>query len=343
MAQMTLYLKEGGYLEISGHDVAYLDGSGKRGHLTPAQQTILAMLARDVGKTISYEALYEGYSGMKDTGVNQEVAKIVTRMPKEVKACVRCTTRRGYRLDPSQFDTKAPNTFKQQINKKEIFQDPDHVSSGDNWTHKLIGDYYGFFLDSVGDGAVLGIYLSISAQDREPYPEIVAKGVLGIQSDHVFLSDDLRAIFSREQEHCYEQYADLKSHFSVNDQRCFYGEGKVSARGTVAAIMLRTASGSDWTILMDMDKYLDVRRHQKGSDYPYRGGMGLIIALTGAHGKFCCRCALVRKEFMRSAIKLSNPDIRDMLKISDDINWSPLELDVRLDREWYNWFMKDQK
>lgn len=337
MEKQKLRLKSGGYLEVTGNDAAYVDGSGLDRHLTQSEQAILAMLVRGGGQTVTYQTLYEGYSSQSSFGeINQMVADIKTHMYPELKECIRVSRGRGYRLDMTKFIAEAPAEPAPLL--PAVPAEPSVP-----WLKQLAGDYCGFFLDPVGDGTVLGAYLHIENLVIDGSAHLYVNGVLGIQSDQVLCHPGLPAVFSGDRSRYYGNYHALKKQFSRNDRRCFFGTGEVRAQGTVAVIPMTTSLDSQWTILLELGKYIYyVQNITKSEDYLYRGGLGLLVSLANAHGKFCCRCALVRREFMRPSIRLTNPVIRDMLKIPDTLSWSPLKLDTQLDREWFNWFMKDE-
>lgn len=337
MEKQRLRFKSGGYLEISGNDAAYVDSVGNDRHLTESEQTILAMLVRAGGQTVTYRALYEGYSKQTSFGeINQMVADIKTHMYPELKDCIRVSRGRGYRLDMTKFESETPPA---PVSTPAMAPVEQPVP----WLKRVSGDYYGFFLDPVGDGSVLGAYLHIENLVVDNRSRLFVNGILGIQSDHVLHHPELPAVFSGDRSRYYENYHTLKKQFSRNDRRCFFGTGEVRAQGTVVVIPMTTSLDSQWTMLLELGKFIYVQNIKKSEDYPYRGGLGLLVTLANAHGKFCCRCALVRKEFMRPTIRLTHPVIRDMLKIPDTLSWQPLKLDTQLDREWFNWFMKDEQ
>ena len=214
-------------------------------------------------------------------------------------------------------------------------------SDGDNdLAENLVGDYFGFYLDQIGDGSVLGIRLHIEKQGDE----LMARAVLGIQSDDMFWDKAFPDILKGDRDQVVKRHREFSDTYSANEQRCFYAEGRVTYSQNVAIISMKSLADYSWSILLDMGKYLEcaayVRNIHTARGYPYRGGMGLLVALAASHGNFCCRCGLIRREHMKASLHLKNKDIVEWLKIDLKRAWKPLSLDEELDKEWYNWFMK---
>lgn len=334
MQEKTLYLKEGGFLKVFNGYVRYVDRDGKERHLTPAQQSILTMLIEAQGVPVPYSRLYEGYTGQRaDGNVNQYLTKIRNRISSpELRSAICAVSGFGYRLDMSMFESHPQQP---QVSP---------AAADDAWFPKLAGDYYGFYLYSLGDGTVIGGYLHIEKVEDG----LLASAVLGIQSDEVLRSEELASVFANNHWSQYHQkYSEVKQGFTENDQRCFFAQGKVFASGTTAIITMETSHKSLWTILVDAGRMM------KDYHRPYRGGMGLLVSLTRSHEKFCARAGLIRKEFMQPTITLDNPRIREILKIYGDPDggsmihnhdrYQPLKMDVLRDRKWYDWFMRGAK
>lgn len=324
-------------LTFTGEWLVCYDESDHVIKLTRGQEKLLNKLANNVNSAVSMSALYEAYAYAPFVEDNEDIRENVTKMKNTLPGCIK-----GYIKSVRGYGYKLIDTNSSQarnIEKPTNLTGRSHRMVEQSNISGLVGDYYGFCLDPVGNGAVLGAYIHIENRGDKQNPDITVSAVLGIRNDDILLSERLAEVFSGAEGTYHRKFKDFISTHSANNKRCFWAEGKINVHGNVAEIALRTPIDAKWNIWMDIGSYLD--RRQNDEDYRYKGGIGLAVALTPSYGTFCCKFGLVREVYLGSSVTLNDSDLKQMLRISDNTGWNPLSLDVRADRYWYNWFMTE--
>ena len=336
MKRYIYHLEGAGLLYVTDTSVEYRDYRGKTLHLTNRDQAFLARLASAKGDLVSHEDLYRAWAQQEPFGNYKELINSAKGdICEPVRGFIQNSKGKGYYLNMARV---------REVSEDEAILIMTQKAATDlnAMTRNLVGDYFGFYLDQIGDGSVLGIWLRI----EEVGDDVMARAVLGIQSDDMFLDKAFPDILKGDRDLVLKNHKDFSDPFSPNEQRCFYADGTVVSHQNFAIISMKTLSGAAWNIILDIGKYMsseafNQNRHtEKG--YPYRGGMGLIFALAGPHGNFCCRCGLIRRDCMKKSLRLENKDIVEWLKINPESEWSPLIMGRDLDKAWYNWFMKQK-
>lgn len=330
-------LTTGTRLVLEGELLICYDQSGHEINLTQGQQRLLKKLANNVNCQVSMSELYKAYSGedtaVDDRGIRENIAKMKNTLPICIKDSIKSVRGYGYKLIDVQDS---------QVKAIELSADPtDCIQNLDGHSNfrGITGDYYGFFLDPVGNGSVLGAYFHLEDRGDIHNPDITVSAILGIRDNDILLNERISEVFSETGGDYHQNFKHFMSTRSANNKRCFWAEGKLISRGSVAEIALKTPIGAQWTIWVDLGGYLERTRNE--GDYKYKGGVGLVVALTPSYGTFCCKLGLVRSSYMKSSILLNDPSLKQILKISDTNEWNPLLLDVRADRYWYNWCMTE--
>ena len=330
-----VYLKTGGYFDIVGENVAFVDANGSDVALTQAQQAFLAEVIRHMGATVSYDEVYKAYSGQDGYGkVAQTVAKVKSQIPDEPRGCIQSYRGHGYRLDLQRI---------KNIEEIDPYQSARNARKQgcETLLCRMCGDYYGFYLDPVldptGNTNVLGIYLHIENKGSVESPDIAASAVIGIRRSDVLLDDSLAEVFQDHTKPYRERFKAFADRLDVGDQRCFWGEGEVEECGNVVAIKLTTPMMSKWTIMMDVSRLRE--RMVLNPQREFRGGMGLLLALDKLSGTLCMRCGLARTRLRKPSLHLGDENIKSMLQISREAGWGPLAIEKALDNFWYSWIM----
>ena len=323
-----------GFLHVSGLNAEFRDYRGKTAHLTNGNQAFLACLAHAEGKLVSHEELFRAYTQQEPTGNYKETINSAKGdICEPIRSYVKNSKGKGYYLNMARVREVTEDQALLAMTQKA-------ATDVNAMARNLVGDYFGFYLDQIGDGSVLGIWLRI----EDTGDQVMARAVLGIQSDDMFWDSAFPDILKGDRDLVLRNHKDFSDPFSPNEQRCFYADGLVTSHQNYAVITMKTLAGASWSIILDMGKYLEcaayIQNIHTERGYPYRGGMGLLFALAGSHGNFCCRCGLVRRDCMKPSLRLDNKNIVEWLKISLKREWKPLSLDGDLDKEWYNWFMK---
>lgn len=338
--EQRVVFKDKSYLEVHGWSVAYYYSDGTPERLTGAQQRILAMLVQTPG-AVSFSRLYESYSKKEaDQSVNTKVTNIRSGLPEEIRKCVKSVSGYGYQLDRTKVTLTDISTRQERTAQEQLDEGPRI------WIPDLTGEYYCFYLDPVGDGTLLGAYLSIENRGDEQIPDVSVNAILGIRGDAAWARDDFGAVFRNDVTDHVGSLEDFSKELSDNGQRCFLAQGKIKTVGSVAVIELDTPGGEYWGFLFDLYRYLTSPRKTVRKARCYRGGMGLGYALTKQDSSFFFRAALVRKECRKSRMTLSNQNIKSQLTVEAGQYGKvhrPLILEYDLDKEWYNWFMDDER
>ena len=312
-----LYLKAGGYFDVIGKNVAFIDADGFDVMLTPAQQAFLAEVIRYMGATVSHDDLYKAYSGQEGFGkVAQTVAKVKNLIPEEPRKCIQSDRGYGYRLN-LQYIASMEEIDPYQSDRHSRKQGCETLLC------RMCGDYYGFYLDSV--------------EDHIDAPDIVASAAIGLRRSAVLLKNSLAEVFQKRDKPYREQFREFTEQLDVFDRRCFWGEGEVEECGNVVAIKLTTPMMSKWTILMDVSRLRE--RMVNNPARKFRGGMGLLLALDKLNGTTCVRCGLARTELRKPSLHLGDEYIRSALKSFHLGDWAHLAIDRTENEKWYNWIM----
>lgn len=322
-----LALITGAHLIINSNSLLCYDEKHSEIELTRGQELLLKRLANHVNCAVSMSELYEAYSGdtilLGDTGIRDNIAKMKNTLPACIKGSIKSVRGYGYKLITAQ--SSAPTISEQQA------VEVSHLTG-------LTGDYYGFFLDPVGNGSILGAYFHIEKSDNSEQ-HLAVSAILGIRDTAILLDDDLSEVFSPTTINYHQKFKEFISNHSINNKRCFWAEGNLHCHNTVAEISLKTPIEAKWNIWFDLGSFLERTKHE--SIYNYKGGMGFTVAVTPSYGTFCCKVGLVRTSYFTQPQKIHAPELQNMLSLSSINEFDPLMLDIHKDRYWYNWFMSE--
>lgn len=339
-------LPNGTKLTIEQNILLCQSPSGELLHLTAGQQKLLRQLAMHLNKPVPFDVLYASYASDCQQltyigNINSNIAKMKRTFPDCIKSCIRNIRNIGYCLEGTTVQTaSSPKTEDQFLPIIE-----------------LAGDYYGYYLDPLGSKALLSAYLHIEAigttatqsmqlynAQTEVLPQLNAYLVLGIRSEQILLSQELPLIFSSKTANYKEAFQTFKETLNENEKRCSFGQGTVSADGSLAVMKFALTQGT-FEILIDMDNYIKSNRKKEGMADYYRGGMGISIATRCVHGTYCLRLGLIKTTLFNEKMHADHEKILEMLKISDgsrQADWKPLKLSGWLDKCWYNWILNTQ-
>ncbi|MBQ9082233.1 MAG: hypothetical protein IJY28_01895 [Clostridia bacterium] len=329
-----LLLPSDARLVLDGERLVSYDKQGNEIRLTVGQQKMLTRLAREYNHTVPMADLYEAYTGLAGaTEIAANIAKMKNTFPQCIKEAIRSERGCGYRLE-GELKTADEALSVRHASGEKTGQFSD-----------LAGDYYGFYLDRLGNRSVLGAYLHIENAGTADEHELTACAVLNIRSENAMFGGKIAEIFSQTGRDYKNAFQRVKSSFNPNDRRCSWGQGTVCADGALADLTLKiNDTGARWKILLDMTEYLRCGRGREQENDCYRGGLGIVLASRTIHGTYCFRLGLVRKTLLQKPIPLNNDTMKDMLKISDDSRdalWKPMKLSGLLDKRWYEWFMNN--
>ena len=319
--------------------VTYSYGAKEGKKLNVSQQKIICKLAQSVNSEVESKDLYSEYKkddedvGENDAFVRQKVSKMRDKFPDEIKNSIKAVRGKGYILKAKSsgfFNDITNETCADKERSKEVLCN-------------LIGNYYGFYLNPLATGEILGSYIHVENED-DTGKMLKAYAIFNIRSDKILFSDKISNVFSSESQSYQEQFNKLKTGLDEDDRRCFFGKGYVISDEQLAIITLDAeCNGGKWVIIVDLKEYIRYKNGEINKDNCYKGGLGLGFAFKTKHdGTMCFRIGLVRKEFIKNFIRLENDDIKSKLKILDDSKdaiWKPLKLSGWLDRQWYNWMM----
>lgn len=296
--------------------------------LTRGQELLLKKLADDAGCAVSMSELYEAYSGdapsLGDTGIRDNIAKMKNTLPDGIKRSIKSVRGYGYKLMTDQHPPACLN---------EVQAD---TAGEAEYPAGLAGNYYGFFLDPVGNGSVLGAYFHLEKANRN---SLSVSAILGIRDSKMLFSRDLADIFSSAQADYHRNFKEFIRRHSVNNKRCFWAEGDLQCHNAVAELRLKTPIDARWNIWFDLSRFSE--RVRQESSYTYKGGLGFAVAVTPSYGTFCCKLGLVRTSYLAKPQKRYDPELQNMLLLSGINDFSPLMLDIQKDRYWYNWFLSE--
>ena len=323
-----LTLITGVHLLIDRSSLLCYDADDSEIVLTRGQELLLKKLADHANHAVSMSDLYEAYSGdtatIDDIGIRDNIAKMKNTLPACIKHSIKSVRGYGYKLMTKQFSPTY--TGENEDNTTEKSENP----AG------LIGDYFGFLLDPVGNGSVLGAYFHIEKANRN---SLSVSAVLGIRDTNMLLSQDLVDVFSSEKADYHQNFKEFIDRHSTNNKRCFWAEGDLQCHNAVAELRLKTPIDARWNIWLNLSRFLERDKHD--SHYTYKGGLGFAVAATPSYGTFCCKFGLVRTSYLTQPQKLSDPELKSMLQLSSIHDFSPLLLDIQKDRYWYNWFSSE--
>ena len=312
-------LDNGTTLYVTEDQVTY-EPSGDTDRFTVSMQRVVMKLAENLNCYVPYGELHQVYDGRAMEDIGRNLQRMKDKMPPAVKGAIQTKNGLGYRLVGTPVE--APQ------------------DTAGNGPALLTGDYYDFFLDPVGSGAVLGGYLRIEDLGDPGATELPVSGVLGIRSDSILFSDALSGIFAEDPANRYARFRDFHAQCSPNDRRCFWSEGSVGLVKDAAELTLSTRKGAKWTVVIELGNYLSGGRgRNRSEDGKYRGGKGIVMALSTQYGTFAGKFGIIRTSFCKSQISLKNPDLQQMLKITDRCPQIPLMVPSIEDNFWYNWFM----
>lgn len=334
-------------LHIEAGIVTCFDRNLHQFELTRGQQKMLHKLADNINHPLPMSILYEAYTGEAtpndSRGIRDNVAKMKNTLPNCIKTAIKSVRGYGYKLIGSVEDCacqgmvmfhQTPNQIPVNDSKAENINEP---------LLDLVGDYYGYYLDPLGTSAVLGAYLHIERADDIYPPKLAAYAVLGIRSDHIFLSNEIEEIFHQTGQKYKDAYKEYKQTLDSNDRRCYWGQGDIDTDENLVIITLITSdTGARWEIIIDLYEYLERQKYRENENDFYRGGMGLALVSRDIHGTFCLRLGLIRKTRTKQSVSLSTVELRNKLKISDDSKdavWKPIKLSRWIDKLWYDWIM----
>lgn len=316
-----IVLDNGATVYVTEDQVTY-EPCGEADRFTVSMQRVIMKLAQNLNRYVTYRELHEVYDGRAMEDMGRNLQRMKDKMPPAIKGAIQTKNGLGYRLVGTAVDTPRQETF-----------------TGES-PAQLAGDYYGFFLDPVGSGSVLGGYLRIEEGEDPRASELPVSGVLGIRSDSVLFSEELAGIFAEAPANRYAQYQDFHRACSPNDRRCFWGEGRIRLVKNAAELTLTTPKGAKWTVMIDLSNYLGGGRGRyPGEDGNYRGGKGIFAALSTQYGTLAGKFGMIRKSFCKPEISLKNPDLQEMLKMTHQSETTPLMVLPIEDNYWYNWFM----
>lgn len=323
----TIRLANDVIIKIEENTITCIDHNNTIINLTTAQEKLLKKLSDHVNRTVDFQTLYSSYAGEKiyltdQDIVNSNVTKIMYKIPTVIRTSIKNKRNVGYYLE-GRVQNEDTTEF--------------------SYLTELTGEYYGFYLDPLGDGTLLNAYLHIKNIGTTSSPQIAAYIISGIRNRQILCSNGLTHLFSSNDSNLKQDFEAFKETLSENDKRCSLGIGTVTLENTLAIIDLKMNHGK-WEILLDFENYLKGTRKKKEDKDYYRGGLGLVLASRTIHGTCCLRIGFVRKSFMKNTLCSENKKLLEILKIQDgsrDAEWKPLKLSGFLDKCWYNMIMDE--
>lgn len=334
-------LSNGTLLRIEDGMVACWDSDHARISLTRGQNDIVYKLARNLNHPLSMNQLYEAYSGddasIDNKGISNKVHKMKDSLHPCIKDAIKSVRRYGYQLEGE----LGSNMNQDNTSEFEGLNVASETQFGR--ASELMGDYYGFYLDPLGKGSVLGSYIHIENTGTRDKPQMTAYAIAGIRGKEALLGNEIANIFNGPVKNYYNSYKKFKEELSDNDRRCSWLQGTLSSDGELATLHLSSINSQmTWTIILDIKEYMRCRRDREKDNDFYRGGLGLVLALKTVHGTISFRLGLVRKSFLKKTMIQNNNEMADRLKLLDDSKdamWKPLKLSGWLDKLWYEWIM----
>lgn len=351
-------LANGNILQVCGEDFELYDKSGENIHikkLTPKKKKLLQCLLEFPNQLVSYKKLYESYSQDEylDKGDCQKVTKMFTGIDNRITGCIECTAAEGYSIfvnekEPVIIDTSLSSTLVDSPASQSgiIRTSYDANTSFSNRTNELTGHYYGFYLDRAGSGSLLGAYLYIENCGNPQSPNMVVNAILGIRSTDILMGKEISKVFATPKNDYAGQFAQFRKKLSDRDRDCFLSRGAIIQHKAIVEITFDAVTDESWHIFVDLQGYFsDPREKIQDADF-YRGGLGLAFAFWSEFGDTCFRFAFVRQSLSTPAMTLDSSFIRDNLKMTANgqgLEWNPIKLSSRMDKSWYNWFMKEHQ
>lgn len=329
--ERRIYLKTGAVLTMDKDSIICESPLGERIYLTAGQQRLLKKLAEYLNRPLAYDLLYTAYANEDHIltytgGINSNIAKMKRTFPACIRTEIKNTRNLGYRLE---------GTFMVEETCKSETKSTSYLA-------ELTGEYYGFYLDPLGSGAVLGAYFYIENRGSAASPEMAVAMISGIRSRDMLLSATLRDIFFADTTSYQESFRGYKETLSENDKRCSFSEGTITLDHNLAVLQLHMKNYGKWEIFLDLENYLKGnRKKEEAKDY-YRGGLGLVVATNTFHGTYCQRFGMIRNLFIKEHLWTKEDKMTEMLKLLDgsrQADWKPLKLSGWLDKCWYNWMM----
>lgn len=287
---------------------------------TVSMQRVVRELARNLNHHVSYDKLYQVYDGRACEDKGRHLQRMRDKMPSVIKSAIKAKNNLGYKLIGTPVDIEAR----------------PQPSGG---LGVLTGDYYSFFLDPLGSGAVLGGYIRIEEGEARA-AELPVTAVLGVRSDGVLFGERIGEIFLAEPSERYARFRALHKDCSPNDRRFFWGEGKLRFVNTYAEMTLSTPKGAKWTLMLDLNKFLTGGRGRyPGEDGKYRGGKGIYVALATQYDTFAGKIGIIRTSFCKPQMSLKDSDLQELIQQTVTNGNIPLRVPSIEDNYWYNWFM----
>ena len=334
----TIALGNGTTLVPGDGFVLCRDRNNKDVHLSLEKQRLIMALIDNLNYPVYKETLYKAYTQC-DYGYDpSRVAGMIYNMPSCIRPYILTERGIGYRLVGHIENHQRTNYTAPVQDSGSV----DQMFATNKSLEFLTGDYYGFFLDPVGLGTVLGAYIHIEDCSQGQEPELAVSAVLGIRSDQALFGDGIGQIFSGGKANNYNRYQTFYAGLGENDRRCFWCDGNVRMRKTAAEFTLSTPTDTKWSLLIELSNYFEGRRNRhSGDDGKYRGGLGLYMALLSPYGIFAGKFGMVRKELYKPNRQLNHSETQKMLKLSTRDGRIPLMVDPREDNYWYSWFMSE--
>lgn len=324
-------LENGVIIDIRDESLTCTDVDDTTIFLTVGQQKLLKKLADNLNRTVPFDRLYASYATAQQMvcigNENSNIAKMKRTFPDCIRSSIKNTRDLGYRLEGT-FISSASDILPKVT--------PSPLA-------ELTGDYYGFYLDPLGNGTLLSAYLHIDNIGSADTPELMAYMISGIRNQQVLCDDNLAKIFTLDTFNYEKYFREYKEMLSENDQRCSWGEGTLSYKDNLALLTL-TLNHGNWEVFIDMENYLKGNRKKENENDYYRGGLGLVLATRTIHGTYCLRMGLVRKSFFKDSLLTDKEKMAEMFKIMDgsrDAEWKPLKLSGWLDKRWYDLIMDE--
>lgn len=352
----TLYiLPSCNILRACGDDFSLYNKDGEDinlKELTPKKKVLLRRLLKSANQLVSYSDLFEAYSEETYLGISDlsKVTKMIGGIDKRISKYIVATPNEGYTFEvketkPVLVDTSLCASIVMPTSKNEPLYNmteykPDYVKR----MGELEGNYFGFYLDRMGSGSLLGVYLHIDNWGSEQTPDMRAHAILGVQSDTVLFGKEIADIFSDKQDDYSVKFARFREKLTGKDKECFIGTGTIIPHKAIIEMTFGAITDEEWHVFVDIQGYLADTRPKEHDTDNYRGGLGLAFAFWSEFGDTCFRFAFVRTSLRSSALSLNNDLIKDKLKITahgQGIDWRPVGLSSQLDKSWYNWFMKE--
>lgn len=337
----NITLPNGVVLRIMDGIVTCTDADQSSVHLTLSQQKMIRTLAQKLNFPVSIAELYAGYTDtieyIDTKGIRENVAKMKNTFPGCVKDYILSERGYGYKLVSASAQEAHKNTGNKNLTNS---WSPE---CNDKRITELAGEYYGFYLDPLGKGYVLGSYFFIYNAGTADNTQMRVCAIVGIRDKEILHAGVIQDIFTSHPSDYYDSFVKFKRILNDNDKRCFWLQGSLSRDDNLVTMHLASRNSHEtWTVILDIAEYLCCGRDWDHDNDLYRGGLGLVLALKTAYGTISFRLGLVRKALLSHELLHADEERKEWLKIQDDSKnavWKPLELSTQLDKLWYDWFM----